>query len=478
MPEFFTPRPWQVPIIDIGTRLDRCNIFARPGMGKTGAMLAVLDSLNLVAEPLPALVIGPLRVANSVWGAEAERWTQFNGLKVVKVLGSPAERMEALATPADIYTTHYGLLTWLVEQFAGKPWPFRTVVADESSRLKNLRCSYQKHPESGKVYMRCKGGSVNAAAIARFARRTPRWYNLSGTPASNGLQNLWGQQWFIDFGKTLGNSYTAFTDRWFYQKRGTSREQAVFEPFKHAHDEITERIKPTTISLDPKDWFDIAEPRVVRLYADLPPVLRKQYNVLHKKACVELTSGATIEAANAGVLTSKCLQFAAGNIYDENSEPHRVHGLKLELLESLVENLSGAPLLVAYKFKTDLAAIKHKFAEAVELPSGAKQKAVEAAWNEGRIPMLLVHPASAGHGLNLQYGGCDICIYSPDWDLELYEQVIERLGPMRQMQAGFDRVVSIYQLLIRNTFDEAVAERLESKASVQEAIMQATRYVL
>lgn len=477
MAELFVPRPWQRPIIDFGTRLDRCNIFARPGMGKTSAMLAILDALTLTGSPLPALVIGPLRVANSVWDGEVQRWAQFNRLRVSKVLGSSTERAAALRRPADLYTIHYGLLDWLAQQFDGKPWPFRTVVADESSRLKRQRCSYQQHPESGKVYLRT-GGAKNAAAISRYAKRTPHWYNLTGTPASNGLQNLWGQQWFIDFGQALGRSYDAFTQRWFYQRRGTSREQAVFEPFPHAHDEITERIKPTTISLDPRDWFELQEPRIVCLYDDLPPALRKQYNKLHREACLTLNEDTEVTAANAGVVTSKCLQFAAGNIYDEQQQTHHLHDLKLDMLESLVENMSGTPLLVAYKFKSDLAMLKARFKQAVELPSGPKQKQVEADWNAGKIEMLLVQPASAGHGLNLQHGGCDICIFSPDWDLELYEQVIERLGPMRQKQAGYDRVVSIYQLLIRNTFDEVVAARLESKASVQEAVMQATRIQL
>lgn len=476
-PKIFTPRPWQKPLIELGTSLDRCNLFARPGMGKTSSVLAILDGLSFASNVYPALVIGPLRVANSVWDSEVQKWAQFNGIRVSKVLGSVAEREAALREPADIYTIHYGLLKWLTTRFEGTKWPFKTVVADESSRLKHMRCSYQRHPKTGKVYFR-SGGSANAAALAQYARRTKYWFNLSGTPAANGLQDLWAQQWFIDFGASLGNSYTAFTDRWFYQRRGTEREQAVFEPFNHSHAEITERMKPTTISLDPRDWFDIREPRIVQIKAQLPPNLRKQYNKLHREACVELDNGAGITAVNAGVVTGKCLQFASGNIYDEEQNSHHIHDIKLDLLDSVVEGMGGAPLIVAYRFKSDLRAIQQRFKQAIVLPSGSKQKEVETQWNEGRIPMLLVHPASAGHGLNLQHGGCDICIYSPDWDLELYEQVIERIGPMRQMQAGFDRQVSVYQLLIENTFDEAVAHRLETKASVQEAVMEATRYAL
>ncbi len=469
----WTPRPWQNPMVDLASRIPRCNLFARPGLGKTSATLAALDALSLTTDVWPALVIGPLRVANSVWDAEVGKWARFKGLRVSKVLGTTDERLTALRRPADIYTIHYGLLQWLTDTLDGK-WPYVSVVADESTRLKNMRCSYQRHHKSGKIHFRA-GGSKNAAALARFARKSDIWINLSGTPAANGLKDLWAQQWFVDFGSTLGGSYTAFTDRWFRTRKGTSREQAVFEPLPHAHDEITSRMKPTTISLDPRDWFDIREPRVVKLGFDLPPELLKQYRTLHNEAVLQLGTETTITAVNAGALTNKALQFASGSIYDEDGKAHHIHDMKLDVLESLVENQAGAPLLVAYHFKTDMAAILKRFPQAVTLPSGAKQKSVEDAWNEGRIPILLVHPASAGHGLNLQYGGCDICIYSPNWDLELYEQVIERLGPMRQMQAGFDRLVSIYQIIANRTFDEVVAERLVTKASVQEAVMKAVR---
>jgi len=467
------PRPWQQPMLDLAMETPRLNLFARPGMGKTTATLAILDAWSMVEDTFPALVVGPMRVAQTVWDSEVRAWEQFRHLRVSKILGTASERWRALRQPADIYTIHYGLLTWLRDSL-GDNWPFKTVVADESSRLRSMRCSYRRLKKDGRIYFH-RGGTKNAAALAAYARRTPHWINLTGTPATNGLQNLWAQQWFIDQGSALGGSYAQFQQRWFYPASRTAFTRYI--PFRHSFDEITERIKPNTISLSPEDWFDIKEPRCVTLEAELTPELRRQYTKLHQDAVLKLTEETEIVAASAMAVTNKCLQFASGHVYDGDSTSHPVHEIKLDLLESLIESQNGAPLLVAYHFKADKDAILRRFKQAVELPKGERQQAVQDKWNKGEIPVLLVHPASAGHGLNLQHGGCDIAIFTPTWDLELYEQVVERLGPTRQHQSGYDRVVSIYHLCIKNTFDQAVFARLASKASVQNTIMEAVKYV-
>lgn len=473
MSQVFTERPWQKPMIEIATRLDRCNIFAKPGMGKTSAALMALEIRSMVDDAYPVLAIGPKRVANSVWSSEVEKWAQFNHLRVARILGTQAERVAALNSKADIYTIHYGLLKWLVETLDGK-WPFRTVIADESSRLKNTRAHF-KRLKSGKLKLYVQGGSINAGYLARNALRTRFWTNLTGTPASNGLQNLYGQQWFVDYGAALGNSYSAFTNRWFYQRRGTSAEQAVFEPFDHAFDEITQRIKPNTISLDPRDWFNIQKPHEVDIMVDLPDKLMKQYREFHREAKLKLSEEKYITAVNAGVLTGKCLQFANGHMFDEKKIAHHIHDEKLDALDSLIENQNGAPLLLCYQYIPDREAIMKKFPFARLLPSDHRQKAVEDEWNTGRIPLLVVHPASAGHGLSLQHGGCDIAFFGTGWDAELYEQVIERLGPMRQMQSGYDRVVNVYRLLVRGTYDMRAADTVAGKITLQDAVMEAVR---
>lgn len=474
MTRIYAPLAYQDLVIEHIEHVPRCNVFASPGMGKTVSTLTALDILSLVDDVFPTLAIGPKRVANSVWSREVAKWAHLKGLRVVKITGTDAERRAALKQPADIYTIHYGLLKWLTETLNGT-WPFRAVVSDESTRLKGQRCSYRRHKTSGKVSF-YTGGAVNAAALARVAHRSKRWINLTGTPAPNGLKDLWGQHWFVDYGAALGNSYDACMRRWFFQRRGTSAEQAVFEPLPHAHAEMTSRIAPFTISLNAYDWFDCERPREVTLDVELPEKVMKQYRKLHQEAVLELNAETTITAVNAGVITNKCLQLASGHIFDEKRVAHHVHDEKLDALESLVENQNGAPLLVGYIYTPDRDAILKRFPFAELLPSDDKAQAlVEDRWNRGEIPMLVVHPASAGHGLNLQYGGCDLCFYSQTWDLELREQLIERIGPVRQMQAGLDRVVSVYNLIAAGTFDKVVLDRSITKATVQQAVMEAVR---
>ena len=470
----YKARPWQAPLTKHIVDAPRCNVFAKPGMGKTAATLMALELRGLVSDSYPALVIATPRVANTVWSNEVERWAQFRGLTVCKVLGDAHQRRQALSKKADIYTIHFGLLTWLAE-YLGNRWFFKTVVADESSRLKNTRAHFRKKAD-GTTTLVVQGGSKNAGALARYARATPNWINLTGTPASNGLQDLYGQHWFIDFGRSLGSSYNAFSARWFYQKRGTSAEQAIFLPFPHAFEEITERMKPTTISLNPRDWFDIAEPRVVDIEVQLSEGVMKKYRDMRNSLVLKLTADKNITAANAGAMVNKLLQMSGGYMIDNDGVPQFMHDEKLQALESLVENQCGAPLVVAYWFNADRDAILKRIPGARVLGKGAAQKKTEDDWNEGKIPVLLLHPQSAGHGLSLQYGGCDICFYSTGWDAELYEQIIERIGPMRQMQAGLDRVVNVYRLLATGTYDGVAADRVEGKLTLQEAFMKAIQF--
>lgn len=471
----FTPRDYQRTIIDHMTSMKRGSVFASPGMGKTVSTLTALDVMALGAGTFPALVIGPKRVANTVWDSEVAKWNSLKGLRVVKVIGTLEQRRAALRTPADVYTTHYGLLKWLDEELQGRRWMFKSIISDESPRLKHHRCRFQKNAKSGKYHF-YTGGSVNAAALMKHALETEHWYNLTGSPGANGLKDLWGPQWPIDFGKALGQNYTAFTDRWFFQRRGTSREQAVFEPYPHAADEIMALLKPTSVSVNAYDYFDVERPVERDVLLTLPDRLMKDYRTLHRDAVLKLANEAVITAVSAGSITNKCLQYASGSLLDENGTAHKIHEIKLDALDSLVTELNGEPLLVTYHYRHDKAAILKRFPQAELLPSGAvAQKITEDRWNAGQIPMLVVSPQSAGHGLNLQYGGCNVCVYTPNWDLEFYEQVIERIGPVRQAQAGLHRAVTVHRLIMDQTFDTVVADRLRSKASIQSTIMEALK---
>lgn len=465
------PRPCQRPMIEAMTRLDRCNVFASPGTGKTSATLLSLDALSLVGDDVwPVLVMAPLRVANSVWHAEVAKWARFTGLRVSRVLGSADERQAALRAPADIYTINPANLVWLHAE-VGSRWPFKTVICDESTSIKNHRVHYQR-TKTGKWAFHKEGKSKNACALVRHAPTTPRWINLTGTPTPNGVENLWGQCWPIDFGKALGSSHKSFTERWFRPAFGSTPEQARFEPLPGAEDEILARVKPFSVSVDAYNYFDIDKPVELDMLVDLPPEARAMYNQMHRTSVVEIKKTKSV-GANAGAALMKCRQIASGHLRDVEDKWHTVHTAKLDALQELRDKLDGQPLLVAYYFKEDAKAIMGRFKDAVMLPKGAKQQEIESRWNDGKIQMLVVNIASAAHGLNLQYGGNNLCIYTMDWNAEYYEQVIERLGPTRQEQAGFKRLVYVHRIVAHRTWEQVILKRLGEKFDVTQLVKDA-----
>lgn len=467
----FSPRECQQPMVDMMSARARCNVFASPGTGKTSATLVTLDSLSLESDVFPVLIVAPLRVANLVWDEEVDKWARLRHLTVSKVLGKREDREAALKAKADIYTINYQNLVWLSETL--KKWPFKTVVCDESTAIKNHRVHFQKRNKKWVMYV--SGAAKNARALVRYAMKTDRWINLTGTPTPNGVENLWGQCWPIDFGESLGRTHSAFLDRWFRMKWGSSKEQQRYETMPGAEEEILERIKPFSASVDAYDYFDIERPVELDIKFSLPEKARELYDKMHEEAVAELMSGDTVVGANIGSTIMKCRQIASGFVRDEEDEWHHVHKAKVEALKELVSKLGDQPLLVAYYFQKDVEYIQKAFPKAVVLPSGSEQKAVQDKWNEGKIPMLLAHPQSAGHGLNLQWGGNNLCIYTPDWNAEFYEQIIERIGPTRQAQAGLDRLVYIHRLVASKTWDEIIVKRLHKKMSVTEMVKEALR---
>lgn len=451
----------------------RVNIFASPGTGKTSATLTALDVLSLTGsgDVWPVLVVAPLRVANSVWHAEVERWSRFKDITVSHILGSAHERAQGLKADAQIYIINYENLIWLHNMLDGK-WPFKTVVCDESTAIKNHRVHFRQLSK-GRWALYPMGSAQNAKSLVRYAPYTDRWINLTGTPVPNGLKDLWGQMWPVDFGESLGRTFTAFSQRWFRLAWGSTKEQQRLEILPGADEQILDRIKPHSVSIDAYDWFDINKPVVTDIPIELPPKARRIYQELHAESIVELEGKNTVTAVNAGSTTMKCRQIASGHLRDDDGTWHTIHADKLRALHELHESLSGQPLLVAYYFKQDAVAITKRFKNAVVFPSGEGQKEVENRWNRGEIPMLLVHPMSAGHGLNLQWGGNHICIYTPDWNAEGYEQVIERIGPTRQAQAGFKRLVYIHRFRTLRTWEAIVLDRLSGKIKVTEILKEA-----
>lgn len=455
MREAFTARPYQDLIVAHQLEHNRCSIYASMGTGKTVATLTTLQCLyDTGIARRPTLILAPLRVARSVWPAEAQKWAHLD-LDVVPILGTAIERAAALKRPAALYSINYDNLPWLIEH-CGKDWPFEGIVADESTRLKGHRLN---------------SGGKRAKALSSVAHlpRVKRWINLTGTPAPNGLIDLWGQQWFVDQGLALGRTFTAFKDRWFYPH--PSGYGTI--PHKFANEQIHGRLKDSTITISAKDWFNVAEPIVRDIYVDLPLPAWKLYKQMEREMFVQI-EGAEVEAFNSASMTIKCLQIANGALYHdpETKAFKQVHDEKLDALASVIEEAAGMPVLVAYQFKSDLIRLKKRFPHGRELD---QRSSTEHDWNTGKIPILFAHPASAGHGLNLQHGGNILAFFGHWWDLEQYQQIIERIGPVRQLQSGYDRPVFIYHIYARGTVDEIVSERRVSKAGVQDLLLQAMR---
>ena len=451
----FNPRPYQQKIIDRILEQDRVGVWAGMGLGKTAATLTALDILSLV-EPGPALVLAPLRVARSTWPDEVKKWDHLQHLKVQPIIGTPAQRRAALMKHAHVYTMNYENLPWLAEHF-GESWPFAIVVADESTKLKSFRLR--------------QGGS-RAQALGKIAHtHIKRFIELTGTPAANSMADLWGQIWFLDKGKRLGKSYSAFTNRW-YRAIPTGGNFPLYEILPHSQREIEAALSDICVAIDPKDHFDLKEPIVTEVPVDLPDAARQAYREMHREMVAEI-KGKDLEAFNAAAKTMKLLQLANGAVYtDDQGNWIEAHAEKIDALRSIVEEAAGAPVLVAYHFKSDLERLQKAFPKARVLDKDPK---TIRDWNAGKIDILLAHPASAGHGLNLQDGGNILVFFSLNWALEEHQQIIERIGPVRQAQAGHDRPVFIYHIVAKGTVDELVLERLQSKRSVQEILLEAMK---
>jgi SNF2 family DNA or RNA helicase len=454
----FTPREYQGAIIEHALDIQRAGIWAGMGMGKTVSTLTALDVLELV-EPGPALVVAPLRVASSTWPDEAKKWRHLRNIEVSAVVGTPDERRAALRRPASVYTTNYEQLPWLVEHYGDK-WPFRKIVADESTKLKGFRLSQ---------------GTQRARALGKVAHKhASRFIELTGTPSPNGLQDLWGQAWFLDAGVRLGRSYQAFIDRWFRAERVGNDPHAVkLEPLPFAREQIEDKLRDICISLDARDYFDIGEPIVNVIRVELPAKARQLYRDMEREMFMEI-DGSEVEAFNAASKTIKCLQLANGAVYtdDSCSTWSEVHDVKLQALEEIVEEAAGMPVLVAYHFKSDLARLQRAFPRGRVLDADPQ---TIRDWNAGKIPVLFAHPASAGHGLNLQDGGNILAFFGHWWNLEEYQQIVERIGPTRQAQAGHDRPVFIHHIVAAGTVDELVMARRDSKRAVQDLLLEAMK---
>lgn len=478
----YTPRPYQGPATDWLLGRNRCALWAGMGLGKTVSTLTYLETLRFSGEDDPVLILAPKRVATSTWSDETGKWDHLEDYKVVPIVGSVAERAAAVRTRADAYTTNYENLPWLVERW-GEAWPYRTIVADEADRLKSLRVSFQQARKAdgspGKAWLQeSERGGQRARALARITHtdKVRRFVELTGTPASNGLKDLWGQMWFLDAGKRLGRSHDAFMKRWF--SKGFDGYEVVANDY--AEKQIHEALADICLTIKSEDYFALEEPVVNVVRVSLPPKARKLYREMERDLFIQL-SDRTAEAFNAAAKTQKCLQLANGAVYVdplvEGDGPaakdwQPVHDAKIEALEDIIGEAGGAPVIVVYEFRSDLARLIKAFPRGRHLAT----KKDEDDFKKGRVPILFAHPKSAGHGIDgFQHVCNQMVFFGHNWSLGDHLQIIERIGPVRQAQAGFKRNVFLHYLVAENTVDEDVMERRESKREVQDILLDAMK---
>lgn len=450
-PRIFTPREYQQLAISFLLDTPRCNLWAGMGLGKTVSALTVVDILMATGTDEPILVLGPLRVARDTWPGEIGKWEHLRHINIAPIIGEAEVRRNVLHQRADIYSINYENLPWLIETLGERPWPFKIVIADEATRLKGYRT---------------KQGGKRAHALGKVARHTDRWINLTGTPASNGLKDLWGQNWFVDFGARLGHTHDAFMKRWFT----TNLYTRMVEPNEYAKPQIYERLADITFSINPKDWFDLKDPIQNQVRVPLPAKVRAQYKQLEKDMFTTLACGTELEVFNAAALTNKCRQFSGGFVYTEHPKWSAVHDAKLDALESVVEEAGGAQMLIAYEFVPEKERILQRFKNAVDIskPAGL------AAFKSGDKQLGVAHPKSMGHGIDGLQDVCNRAVYfSMGWDLELHQQILERIGAVRQIQAGFDRDVWVTTIVAEDTLDDSMIERHASKREVQDLLLEA-----
>jgi SNF2-related domain len=451
----FSPRDYQSEAALFLVDRPRSMLVADPGLGKTGTSLLALDMLKLVGSNFfPALVLAPKRVADVVWSGEKDKWASFQHLNVVQITGNLQERLEILRKPtADIYVINYELVEWLVSMWPQEKWPFRIVIADECSRLKGFRLSK---------------GAVRASALADIAQFTGRWWNLTGTPAPNGLSDLWGQMYFIDFGERLKRSYTAFSEAYLMENRYTRK--IVLQ--SGAAEAIQEAVKDVLVAYRAEDWLDITQPQLLPVEFELPPAAKAQYKRMEKEFFLEVND-AQIEAGTAAIKSSKLLQICAGSIIDTETEiTHAVHDGRLEALDDVLDQIEPEPLLVSYWWKSDPVRILEHLRKRkipARLYSG---KSDEVDWNARKFRVMLLQEQSA-FGLNLHEPCRDILHYSYTWSAELWVQMLERVGPARQAQAGKKAAVRVWYAKARNTLDGDVIDSNFRKISIEDALKRA-----
>lgn len=413
--------------------------FLEMGLGKTVVTLTAIDILLMTGAVDKVLVVGPLRVCQSVWSQEAAKWDHLKDLTFSHVLGDQNQRTAALKKPADIYIINRENIPWLQTVYK-TAWPFDMIVLDESSSFKDPSAK------------RSRSLKMNLGRIKRLVL-------LTGTPIGNGLMDLWNQVYMMDKGERLYDTITQYRMRYFHNP------EWKWVPVKGAEEVIYETLKGLVISMKNEDYLHLPERIDVEIPVDFGPDLQKRYDTFERECVMNMGEDVDITAFNSGALSTKLLQFANGAIYDSDKNTHIIHDKKIEALQEIIDSAGGKPVLIFYSYQHDLKRIR-EFFNATTFDS---DKEVQK-WNRGEIPIAVAHPASTGHGLNLQECANIIVWYGLTWSLELYMQANARLHRQGQKQK-----VYIYHIVSRNTMDQDVMKAIAKKAKGQDALMEAVK---
>lgn len=445
----FKPHPYQEHAIQRILDTHYIALLMEMGLGKTVATLSAIDKLLYDSfEVNKILIIGPKRVVTDTWFRESRKWNHIQHLEHDMVLldGTAAQRRKLLKSNKSIFLIGRELTEWLVSEF-GNTFPFDVVIIDELSSFKSHK-------------------SKRFRALRRVRPMMRRIIGLTGTPAPNSLMDLWAPVYLVDQGERLGKTITAYRDRYFLPGERDGHIIYKWREKKEAEQRIYESISDIAFSLKAADWLDMPE-RIDRIVpVKMSDESRKLYKQLEKDLLLPFVDGDVV-AGTAAVLSNKLLQMANGAVYDENRAVKSIHDAKLDTLEDIIEAANGHSVLVLYSYKHDLNRLKKRFPQIRELGKGNEGI---AEWNAGKIPLLAVHPKSAGHGLNLQDGGSIIVWYGLTWSLEEYQQANARL-----FRQGQQRSVIIHHLVTEGTIDEQVIAALEAKAAGQDALMDAVK---
>ena len=424
---------------------EQSAVFLECGLGKSVITLTAIKNLMARGEVSRVLVVAPLRVGKTTWPEEIGKWDHLGGLTYAVAIGSVAERLNALKVQADITIINRENVEWLIDK-SGMPFDYDMLVIDELSSFKSFKAKRFK-------------------ALLKVRPQITRVVGLTGTPSSNGLMDLWAEFRLLDLGERLGRYITRYRLAYFTPDKRNAQVVFSYKPLPGAEERIYDKIDDITISMRASDYLKLPSLVMNTVVVEMGEKEKDIYDNLCDDMVVSLGES-EIDAVNAASLSNKLLQMANGAVYGEEQSVHHIHDEKLNALEDLIESANGKPVLVAYWFKHDLARIKAKFPFVREIKTDADIR----AWNRGEIEVGVIHPASAGHGLNLQTGGSTLIWFGLTWSLELYQQTNARL-----YRQGQKNTVVIHHIVTKGTIDERVLKALEKKEKTQNSLIDAVK---